>query len=144
MMEWNEQQRKIAESILRYRREDDTYNRKAVMGEIPDVAGSTITKVANALRETNWVIPPIQELETLKEVNMVQSVNIASINQRDSGTIVLTIGDLEIPLNLKILYDAHLYYLDIQRIAPDIDDSFCTVIKTSVKHVWEHFSAMTK
>lgn len=138
-MEWNDQQRQIAESILRYRREDDTYSRKAVMKEIPSVVGSTITKVAKALRENNWEIPPLQEIETLEEVKTAQGGNIVNISQRNSGTILFSLGDVDISLEPKKLYDAFLYYQDILKLDPSIDDSFSLSIRTAMKHIWEHF-----
>jgi len=54
--------------------------------------------------------------------------------QPKGGAIVFSFGREEIPLEPGDLYDAYQYYEEIKR--NDIDVSFSTAIKDSMKYVW--------
>ncbi len=136
-MVWNERQRKIGEAILRHRREDDTYDLNQVMIEVPGVSKGIISGVAKVLKAGNWTIPPVPVKETK---STAQGGSLATFAQRKPGAIVFSLGDVDIPLNPKFLYDTYLYYQDIQRMSPDIDDDFCMAIRATMRHSWEHFS----
>ena len=162
-LKWNKDQRRIAQSILRHRREDDTYDINLVHEEVPDVGLSTITKVFKALKANKWIIPPLssdipepsedekEEDEPLieeisgngskkDEKKKPRGVSIANVGQRRQGAILFVLGDENIELEPRKLYDSYLYYRSIQRMVPEIDDDFSTAIKTAMKHVWEHMA----
>jgi hypothetical protein len=182
---WNKNHRRIAESILKYLKEDKTgYDASMVRKEVPDAGDTTIFRVYTALKKNKFKIPPFppkpvlrpkepeddpleeeiqsegeetqqkdkaegeEQPELIEEspsgngsketkTSAKKGVRIASVGQRKQGAILFILGDENIELEPRKLYDAYLYYLSIQRIDPEIDDDFSTVIKTSVKNSWE-------
>ena len=54
--------------------------------------------------------------------------------QPRGGAVVFSFGKVEIPLEPGELYDAYQYYEEIKRY--DIDVSFSSAIKDSMKYVW--------
>lgn len=132
MIQWNANQKKIAEVILNHKRPDGSYEYKAVKAEIPDVPDGTIGKVAKALKENSWVIPGMKTGS--------EGGSLATVTERKPAAIVFTLGDIDISLNPAYLFDSYLYYQDIRRLEPDIDDEFTLAIRAAMKHVWEDFA----
>jgi hypothetical protein len=163
-LQWNEGQRRIAAAILRHRREDDTYDSNAVHEEVPDVGLSTITKVYQALKKVNFIIPPeapegteteddsedptpiIEEtsgdgVKKEEKKKPTKGISIVSFAQRKQGAILITVGDTNIDIGDPLrLIDTYQYYRSIQRMDPAIDDDFSTALHTAMKHVWGHIS----
>ena len=87
--------------------------------------------------QTEKVKQAAKPSETL--VHPGQEATLAAVTITKPAPITFTLGEAKIPLNPQYLYDAYLYYQDIQRMSPDIDDEFCLGIKTAMKYVWEKF-----
>jgi len=132
VIKWNPEQRRIGEVILKHKREDGSYDYKGVKADIPQVPDGTIGKIAKALKESNWQLPE----KPGKQVGGA----VVTVTERKPAAIVFTLGDIDIILNPAYLYDSYLYYLDIQRLEPDIDDEFTLAIRAAMKHVWEDFA----
>lgn len=91
----------------------------------------TVSKAAKALK--NGWRPEAQQVKQT-------GGSLATVTERKPAAIVFSLGDVDIPLNPKYLYDTYLYYQDIQRMDPTIDDEFSLGIRAAMKHIWEDFS----
>jgi transposase len=104
------------------------------------VSESTAKRYRKQIKEEKGGTPP-NAAEPAKA--MVTGGELGTIVQPKAGTVIFTFGQEIIPLNYFLLYDAYQYYKDIQR-EHQIEDDFCTVIKDSVKYVWERLNQLSK
>lgn len=70
-LRWTERQRKIAEVILKHRK-NDGYDFTAVRQELPEMAKGSISKVAKELKLNDWQIPGETEL-TETEIKLAEA-----------------------------------------------------------------------
>ncbi|MGA2669859.1 MAG: hypothetical protein ABSF21_00325 [Dehalococcoidia bacterium] len=91
-------QRRIADSVLHHRRVDNSYDSKLVLRDVPGHASSTITKVYQALKANNWIIPSEipeeKNSEVIREPQCIpnRSNPVVTIKVKpESGSIIVTI-----------------------------------------------------
>ena len=64
-----------------------------------------------------------------------QGGEMVSVTQPQSGAIIFSIGQHQIPLDPQFLYESYLYYTDLKaRI--DLDESFSEAIKDAMTYAW--------
>ena len=133
---WTDQQRQIAEVMLRNRTEEKSgYDFNTVQNELSHISGGRISEVAAALRDNGWIMPAKEE----KAPPERGGGNLATVVQPVKGAIVFALGEHKISLNPQHLYDAFLYYEDIM-IRHNIDEEFSLALKDAMKYVWETFN----
>lgn len=85
-------------------------------------------------------VPTPAESEKAKRQAMITGGEITNIQQRKTGAILFTLANEDIELQPAELYDAYLYYQDIRRSNPDLNESFSSCLKSCVKIIWEKFN----
>ncbi|MFH1031113.1 MAG: hypothetical protein V1767_00880 [Chloroflexota bacterium] len=115
-MVWNERQRKIAELILRHRREDDSYDSLLVIAEVPGVNKSVVSRIARELRKLNWVLPPLPGKGEIKTVKNAGSTGLSSVEEPKSGVISLEISGKKYGFSADDFLKCVNDYLDMQQV----------------------------
>jgi hypothetical protein len=116
-IQWNSTQRRIAESILRHLREDNSYDSKLVSAEVPDVGLSTITKVYNALKKNNFIIPPLFTKKIEEKVSKnIGSDGISSTEQPAGGVVTFEIHGKKVVVEADDYLKCYDDFLDLQQI----------------------------
>ncbi len=132
-MRWTDKQREIAELI----KQGKTYKELMELG----YANNTYARVKDALDkgEVPTIEPPPPK-DPQKVVPKDQSGGqIATVVERAKGAIVFHLGELDVTLNPHYLYDSLLYFWEIRRIDPSIDEDFSLGQLAAMKHAWGHF-----
>lgn len=129
---WTDQQRQIAEVVLRHRREGGSgYDINAVQEELPTISTGRISEVAKALRENGWVMPAKEEIPPGK-----RGAPLADFKTRKAAPVLFDIGEETIELNPSDLYDCYQLYRDLRAKGIIEEDRFSAVLLDGMGIIW--------